>query len=60
MKMGKFSGIQIEIDPDVEAIYIRLSGNRVAVTHSIEADVQVDVDSRGAGRRRPLRRPGEP
>lgn len=39
--------IQIEIDPEVEAVYIRLSGNKVAATRPLETDVLVDVDARG-------------
>lgn len=43
----KFSGIQIEVDPEGEAIYLRLSRNRVKATRPLDTDVLVDVDAKG-------------
>ncbi len=45
--MRKSNGIQIDIDPDMETVYIRLTTNRVKRTQLIETDVLVDFDARG-------------
>ncbi len=45
--MVKSDAIQIEIDPSVDAVYIRLSGCRIASTRELDTDVMVDIDAKG-------------
>ncbi len=39
--------VVIELDGEVDAAYIRLSAEAVAVTHEISSDVLVDIDAMG-------------
>ena len=41
------SGVQIELDSENEAIYIRLSTNQIRSTKPFGEDVLIDLDGRG-------------